>query len=84
MIPRIVQKPVIITLAKALRLNRYTSENDTNTKNELYMNASVCASTNLHAEIKLLREIISTIKTIAIAMIAWNKSEYLFKKSILR
>ena len=57
MIPRIVQKPVIITLAKALRLNRYTSENDTNTKNELYMNASVCASTNLHAEIKLLREI---------------------------
>ena len=48
------------------------------------MNASVCASTNLHAEIKLLREIISTINTIAIAMIAWNKSEYLFKKSILR
>ena len=26
----------------------------------------------------------STINTIAIAMIAWNKSEYLFKKSILR
>ena len=69
-IPSIVQKPVIITLAKALRLNRYTSENDTNTKNELYINASVCASTNLHAEIKLLREIISTINTIAIAMIA--------------
>ena len=34
--------------------------------------------------LKLLREIISTINTIAIAMIAWNKSEYLFKKSILR
>ena len=34
--------------------------------------------------LKLLREIISTINTIAIAMTAWNKSEYSFKKSILR
>ena len=84
MIPSIIHNPEMITLVNALLLNRYTSASETNTRNELYINASVCVSTNLHAEIKFLLDITSTAKTIVIAINAWKTSEYLLKKSTVR
>ena len=64
MIPKMIQNPLMITLEKALLLNRYTKVNEANTITALYKNANVCLSKNHNADVKLLREMISTKNTI--------------------
>ena len=69
---------------KVLLRNKYTMEREAKTKKALEKKARVGVPTKAQADQKLLREISSTMKTIAQAKSIWKTSEYLFKKSINR